>query len=36
MSAFVFIDNNMLYKVKSDIEFGSKGVIPLWMFGLLY
>lgn len=24
------------YLVKDDIEFGSKGVIPLWMFGLLY
>lgn len=24
------------YLVKDDIEFGSKGEIPLWMFGLLY
>jgi predicted AAA+ superfamily ATPase len=27
---------NNAYLVKDDIEFGSKGVIPLWMFGLLY
>lgn len=27
---------NDAYLIKDDIEFGSKGVIPLWMFGLLY
>lgn len=24
------------YLVKDDIEFGAKGIIPIWMFGLLY
>ncbi|MEA1898175.1 MAG: AAA family ATPase [Bacteroidota bacterium] len=27
---------NDAYLVKDDIEFGAEGIIPLWMFGLLY
>ncbi len=27
---------NEAYIVKDDIEIGSNGVIPLWLFGFLY